>query len=144
MNVDTMMLGAISGLLSLYIYGFLLTWCGRLLGGRGSGKEVRAALGWANVPILWAMALVAVLVVASGWMSINLGLPVAVLLVVGAVWATAAQIKSVAAAHNFSTWRSFLTHVLAGVVLAAIVFGLVLAFVVLTAPYPLPHDLMSA
>lgn len=144
MNIGTMMLGAISGLLSLYIYGFLLTWCGRLLGGRGSGEKVRAALGWANVPILWAMALVAVLVVACGWMSINLGLPAVVLLVVGAMWATVAQIKTVAEVHDFSTWRSFLTHVLAGVVLAAIVFGLVLVFVVLTAPYPLPYDLMSA
>lgn len=143
-----MLLGAIGGLLSLYVYGFLLTWCGRLLGGRGSGKEVRAALAWANVPALWATALLAVLFVAFNRMDAGLGLSLAVMvvvMVVGTVWATVAQIKAVAEAHDFSTGRSFLAHVLAGVVLAAIGLGLALALLSLMTPIsPPPYELMSA
>lgn len=143
----TMWLGAIGGLLSLYVYGFLLTWGGRLLGGRGSGKEVRAALAWANVPTLWATVLLGILFVAFNQMGVGLGLSLIVLLVVvvvGAVWTAVAQYKAVAEAHDFSTWRSLLAHILAGVVLVAIGFGLVFAFSMLMAPYPPPRDLMSA
>jgi hypothetical protein len=68
-----------------------------------------------------------------------------VVVVVGAVWTAVAQYKAVAEAHDFSTWRSFLAHILAGVVLAAIGLGLAFAFLTLMTPIsPPPYDVMSA
>jgi hypothetical protein len=46
--------GPIVGLFSVYGVGALFTMIGRWVGGTGSYEEVRTALGWAQVPIVWS------------------------------------------------------------------------------------------
>jgi len=43
-------LGAVFGLLGLYIGAFLMDWSGRALGGIGNAVTVRAAVAWSQVP----------------------------------------------------------------------------------------------
>jgi hypothetical protein len=48
--------GAIAWVVALYIMAWIATPVGRLLGGTGSVRDVRAALGWGLVPIVWSIA----------------------------------------------------------------------------------------
>ena len=50
-------IGAVSGLITLYVGGWCLTWAGWWLGGRGTFPQVRAALAWGQVPIIGALVL---------------------------------------------------------------------------------------
>lgn len=38
-----------------YAFSYLLTWTGRLLGGKADSGAVRAALAWGSVPYVWAL-----------------------------------------------------------------------------------------
>lgn len=49
--------GGLGGILTLYIGGFVMKWAGRPFGGRASQVEVRAALAWSTVPLIWALPL---------------------------------------------------------------------------------------
>jgi hypothetical protein len=49
--------GALSGVLLLYLYGFLVRWTGRWFGGSGSASGIRAAIAWPNVITAWALLL---------------------------------------------------------------------------------------
>src|SRR6202011_3240130 len=49
--------GAILGIIELYINGALLKWAGAALGGVGSYAEVRAALAWSRVPVIVAVSI---------------------------------------------------------------------------------------
>ena len=124
--VGAALLGGVSGLITLYTSGFLLTQVGRLLGGRGSGADVRAALAWSKVPTLWGLVLVAALVIGLGVTGIDLGIfdgSSTILMVAVAVvmlWSTVTQYKAVGEAHDFSTWRSLLAHVIVSLVFVVV------------------------
>ena len=49
--------GIVSGVIGLYIFGFLLKHASSWLGGKTNGEKVRAAIAWSNVPIVWALLL---------------------------------------------------------------------------------------
>ena len=50
-------IGAVSGIVSLYITAGLLTWLGRRMGGDGNGRRLRAAVAWSAVPVVWTILL---------------------------------------------------------------------------------------
>jgi succinate dehydrogenase/fumarate reductase cytochrome b subunit len=50
-------LGVVLGMLLLYMKGALLRWTGRWLGGKASGEQVRAALAWSGVPVIFSLLL---------------------------------------------------------------------------------------
>jgi len=50
-----LILGAIGWVISLYIVAWIATPVGRLLGGTGSVRDVRAALAWGLVPVIWSV-----------------------------------------------------------------------------------------
>lgn len=50
--------GPIFGLISLYVGSLLLRWTGGWLGGTADYRNIRAAMAWANVPVIWALPLV--------------------------------------------------------------------------------------
>jgi hypothetical protein len=52
--IVSLMVGPIRGLASLYLGGALLYWVGRLLKGQASPVEVRAAIAWSQVPVIWS------------------------------------------------------------------------------------------
>ena len=49
--------GSAYGLVSLYINGLLYRWSGRILGGRASSVEVRAAFAWGSMPNIIGLAI---------------------------------------------------------------------------------------
>jgi hypothetical protein len=131
-------LGGIGGVLSVYAGGFVLRQTGRLLGGRATAVEVRSALAWSSVPLIWSLLLwppeLALLgremfttatptLDANPLLIVPLGLLILVEVVVG-LWAFVVFLKALGEAHGFSAWRSLgatLLGVLAIVVPALIV-----------------------
>lgn len=123
-------LGALCGLLVLYLGSGLLLMTGRWLGGRGSFVEVRSATAWSHVPAIWSALLWLPLLGYLGFEAFNLdvdtmrGDPVGLLLFVPIgiagfvlfVWRVVIYCKCLGEAHRFSAW-----HGLGAAILAALV-----------------------
>lgn len=127
-------LGALGGVISLYISGAVLGWSGRLLGGHGESEQVRAAVAWAAIPQLAALALWLPDLILYGEemftsytprMDAN---PVPLLLIgvvqlILSVWALFLLVKTLAEAHRFSAWRSIGALAIPAIILFGLVFG---------------------
>ena len=101
-------LGALFGIVLLYLSGAVLKWTGRLLGGSATSLEVRAAIAWGQIPIIAAAVclLCSFLVNSPGPRAT---LPYMLLLTAYAVliiWGFVALIKCVGEVHHFSGWRA--------------------------------------
>src|SRR5204863_3841381 len=46
--------GALGWIVTLFIVSWIVTPIGRLMGGQGSFRDVRAALAWSMVPMVWS------------------------------------------------------------------------------------------
>lgn len=118
-------IGAVSGLVGLYVGGAVYGWVGRLLGGRGTAREVRAALAWSQVPILWATLLMIVGSMVRAGLRLNdsSGLVTLVIVAVAQFWVMVVQLKAIGEAHDFSAWRALAMMMIIGVVLALVMVG---------------------
>ena len=134
--------GSIGGLIGLYIGGALTGWAGRLLGGRGTGEEVRAALAWAEVPVLatipiWIiqLALIGKEMFTSETPNLEanpaLGLVLmatGVIEIVLGIWALVIMFKCVGEAHGFSAWKALGSMLLLVLIIAVPLFVIALLF----------------
>lgn len=110
--------GSIGGVVGIYAFGVLFAWTGRWLGGRGSWREVTAALAWGSVPnvaVLVPMGLT-ILAVGEGFFRTNglAGAPeglaplltaLTLAMMVMAIWSAYLKVVCVAEVHRFSAWR---------------------------------------
>jgi Yip1-like protein len=124
--------GAIGGLAALYLYGATVWLTGRMLGGRGTFVDVRAATAWSNVPALWGALLWLPFLAYLGTGALNLdpetllGDPAGLALLVpiglaGAAlffWRLVIYCKCLGEAHRFSAWHGFGSALIAIVLLA--------------------------
>ncbi len=129
--------GSIGGIISLYISGAILSWLGGLFGGQASAVEVRSAIAWASVPLIWAMLLwipelalygsdmftsVTPRIDNQPWALLVLGLVEIVI----AIWAIVIFLKCLGEVHGFSAWKALGVSILPGVVIFLFVFGCLL------------------
>jgi hypothetical protein len=128
--------GAIAGLIGLYINGALLKWSGTILGGIATYAEVRAALAWAEVPVIVAVSIgiLSILIGTGGPMMPFVGngaessVSVSLLHAVFGLWSFILVLKCVGEVHRFSAWRALGAIVLIAVAIAIlIVIALLLA-----------------
>jgi len=138
--------GALGGIITLFVGGWVLTLTGRPFRGTGSTEDVRSAVAWSNVPIIWALLLWIpelalfgreIFMSAMPLVEANPGLGLALLgfgaLEIGvAVWAFVVFLKCLAEAQNFSAWRALGSTVLAGLIPIAI--GVATAIAIDTPP----------
>lgn len=129
-------LGALGGVISLYISGAVLGWSGRLLRGHGDSEHVRSAVAWAAIPQLVALALWLPDLVLYGEEMFSTYSPrmdsnPAPLLIIGVIqlilslWALFLLVKTLAEAHRFSAWRSIGALAIPAIILFGMVFGCV-------------------
>jgi hypothetical protein len=133
--------GIVFGLTVFPLYSFLVHWTGRWFGGKGSSKDVRAAMAWPNVIVSWGFLLwIPMLLLFGGEMFSqatpridgDLRLLVAKFLLstaelVVAVWFTVVLFKSLSEAQGYSVWRAIGNSLAAGLVLLAPLALLLLA-----------------
>lgn len=124
-------IGAISGIISLYLAGAIFKWTGSWIGGKGSFNDVRTAYAWSNVPIIWALILwipeialfgqelftsVTPQIDANPTLKIALVVFALIESIIG-IWAFVIFLKSLGEAHGFSAWKALGTVVLSILVL---------------------------
>jgi len=109
----------------VFVAALLTTWTGRALGGRGAAVELRAALAWAQAPMLLFLVLWIPRAFAPGRWSRPLDLvELAVLL-----WSEGVAVVLVAEVHGFSVRRGILAVLLAWAIKLALIVGLLMAAV---------------
>ncbi len=127
--------GAVLGIVAIYVNGFLLKWTGALLGGTASYAEVRAALAWSEIPTIVAVAFGILAVVAgiagpigpAGPAIPRRGTGLELLQLVLGIWSFVITLKCLGEVHRFSAWRAlgsiivliFAVFVLIGILLMA-------------------------
>jgi hypothetical protein len=134
--VAAVVVGAIAGIVELYLNGMLLKWSGSALGGIATYAEVRAAIAWSRVPVIVAMAIgiASILLSDEGPPSAlgdevsSSGSGVAVLQGLFAIWGFIVMLKCLGEVHRFSAWRALGSILLIGVVAVVIVVGAILFF----------------
>ena len=131
--------GAILGIVLLYMSALILNGIGSLLGGSGSTLTVRAALAWSGVPTILAFVIVFLIGALAGG-----GAParsaIATLIFVFGLWSAIIFIKMLARVAHFSGWRALVTYLLNLVVVLVLV---ILFRSLLYHPFNVPSHAMS-
>lgn len=129
--------GVVSGLIGLFLFGFLLRVAGKWLGGRGSSEHLRTAIAWAAVPTVVALLLWIPEFAVFGRDLFSAYTPnidahpflllgFALLEIVLGIWGLVILVKGVAQVHGFSAWRGLFTVVVAVLLIAVPVVALAL------------------
>jgi hypothetical protein len=130
------LLGAPTGLASLYLGSWLTAWTGRWLGGTADASALRVPIAWGGLPVVagLVLGLVAFALVGSDLFTAptaRVGAnPVVSLFMFGMIiltlWAVVLLAQSIAEAQGYaSAWRGLGNLLLAGLTLIAVVVGLV-------------------
>lgn len=140
----SLFIGPIVGVIGLYISGFLVSWTGKWIGGHASSNDIRIALAWAQIPIIWTVGIWIPEILIFGqelFMSpdengLILTAPYAffavgffIVKVTASLWAFVLLLKSVGQVQGFSAWKALWNLIIPGllflipVILIAILAG---------------------
>jgi hypothetical protein len=121
--------GAILNIIAVYIASLLFKWVGYWFGGRGSYFDVRAAVAYTNIPIIWLGILKAFELLIFGSMfpgvmllpSNNPALTPLAYVFAGinlliTIWIIVILVRTVAEAHKFNSWLSFFAILLSFII----------------------------
>lgn len=125
--------GPIFGIVSFYVGGLLLRWTGGWLGGTAGAKNIRAAMAWSNVPVIWAMLLWIPKLSLIGheaftsdtpWINTSGSLQLALVgfilaKTVVAIWTLVLFLKCLSQVQGFSAWKA-LGNLLLSVLVVAV------------------------
>lgn len=143
----SLFIGALGGILSLYIGGALFRWSGSLFGGTADSTHVRAALAWSSVPDIVLLVIFIPIIAVFGhdwftsstaWMDANESLALVVvglLAFVGlilVVWKAFLFTKCLAEVHSFSAWRGLVSIVVGFLIVIVPIFVLIFGCGMLT------------
>ena len=125
MVVLAFLVGPLVSFALVFTSSLLTTYTGRLLGGAGQTVEVRAAMAWAQAPLVLGVILWVPLVTATGpWRTATQSLDVGMV-----IWSEAIALALVAEVHGFSFWRAVGAVLIAWIVRLALFVGLIVAVV---------------
>ena len=120
--------GSIGGIIVLYIGSALIRWVGSWIGGIASSQDIRAAVTWSSVPIIWALicwlpglALFGQELFTTETPKIN-ATPSLTILMLGfaaieisiRIWALVVFLKCLGQVQGFSAWKAIGNVLLAG------------------------------
>lgn len=138
--------GSIGGIVTLYLFGFLLRWTGNWLGGQGTDEDIRAAYAYSAIPVIWAMLLWLPELALFGeelfttetprlnenpllWQAL---IGFGVLEGIIGIWAFVVFLKCLGEVQRFSAWRALGNAVVASLVLVLpfVLLGFVIAAII--------------
>ncbi len=132
--------GPIGGLISLYVGGALIRWTGRYLGGSASPENIRAAIAWSGVPVIWSLILYVPGLALFGQELFTSETPridassslmliymvFSLIEVIIGIWALVVFLKSLGQVQGFSAWKA-----LGNIILSVLVIVIPLVSIVL-------------
>jgi hypothetical protein len=134
--------GPLVGIVGLYIGGALIRWTGNWMGGNSSSENIRAAMAWSSVPVIWSLVLWIPELAIFGpelftsetpkmdenFSLIILFVSFAVVELILGIWAFVVFLKSLGQVQGFSAWKALGNAILASLVvivpIALVVVGL--------------------
>ena len=103
------LLGILVGIAWLYLAGLLLSWIGRLLGGRAPALHLRAAFAWSSVPTILGFIVIVAIGAANGrGTALDL---VPLLVAASSLWSLIVFLLMLGRIEHFGFWRTILTYV---------------------------------
>ena len=132
--------GPIGGILITYLHGLLIRISGKLLNGKASSEEIRAALVWGYLPAICGMLLLPPQLVLFGnklFTSWTLSPKDNILhfslyylfmladLILG-IWAFVITLKCIGQVQGFSAWKALLNTILAGILILIPILTIIL------------------
>ena len=137
-----LILCALAGTIGITIVTALLTWTGKWIGGKGSFKNIRAAVAWSNVPIVINIAMWFVLIGFFGnqvflanfpemaFMGKELGIVSLVYLIesIMSIWSFIIMLHTLGEVQGFSAWRALLNVIIPFVLVMIAVWIIVVIF----------------
>jgi hypothetical protein len=129
--LGSLLLGIVFGVISITITAYILKWCGRLIGGKATFKQVRCVVAWANLPMLINVLTWILLIGAFKEKAFYLDFPAEVTLanktglflllalgqLVATIWYLIILIQGLREVHGFSIWKALLNVILPSIVL---------------------------
>lgn len=137
--------GPIGGIVGLYIGGALIRWTGSWMGGEASSQNIRAAIAWSSVPMIWALPLWIPELALFGNelftsetpnLDANPSLAYALIgfgaidVIIG-VWTMVVFLKCLGQVQGFSAWKALGNSILSGLVVVVPIVIIVLGFLAL-------------
>lgn len=132
--LGSLLLGIVIGLLFITITAYILQWCGRLIGGNASFKQVRCVVAWSNVPVLinvltWLLlicvfkeqAFYADFPAEVAWTN-KTGLFLLAILAnsIAAIWSFVILLQGLREVQGFSIWKGLLNIIIPIIALAIV------------------------
>jgi len=108
--------GAVAGIVLLYLSALILDWIGRLLGGRAPARALRAVLAWSALPNILGFLIALIIIALNGNAVI-----VRALLVAFGLWGSVVFLLMLARVQHFGFWRTIAAYVLNLIVLLVMV-----------------------
>jgi hypothetical protein len=136
---------ALCWVLLVYLGSWLVTLAGRILEGRAAVRDVRAALAWAFVPMIWSLAYRIPFAIyrsrihisgTSGWQitldlleqgTLSMALLIVAIKLIFTVWVVCLASLNVAEAMKFEAWKGFAAIAMVGALPLVIAAAAVLA-----------------
>lgn len=134
-TLGVLVIGAVSGVILVYLSAFLFELTGKLLGGRGSSENLRAAIVWSYVPSFWILPLDVISVTLLPWlitisqMWVVPYLLISIADIVVGIWSFVLLLQTIGEVHGFSAWKALAALILSLLALLVVVF--VIALVVI-------------
>lgn len=141
-----LVLGAVVGLIGLYLSAFLIEWTGRWIGGQGNQPHLRTAIAWSGIPKVFGLTiwLPALYVfgqelfasetpnISSNPMLATLLLAFITIQVICAIWSFVLLLKCVGQVQGFSAWKALGNVILSSLVIIVPLFVISFAFISFT------------
>jgi hypothetical protein len=129
--IGAVVVGALAGIVSLYVFGYLIKWTGSWIGGKGDVVAIRASMAWAGVPTIYLLGFYMVLMLVYGssihqidpeTMMATPGILPALFAKVGlqvviGIWTMFISFKTLGEAQGFSAWKAVLNYFLSTLVI---------------------------
>ncbi len=120
--------GPISGAIILFVFGALVYWTSKRLGGNASSDAIKSAIAWSTIPIIWGILLWIPEYALFGkeiFMSFTptmdekplLAFGLALIETVIGIWAFIISLKCVGEVSGFSAWRAFASMLAASLII---------------------------
>jgi signal peptidase I len=134
------LLGAVIGIVWLYLSALILSWIGRLLGGQASTLELRAVVAWSAVPSILGFFVLLLIRAAVNSESAAMRGGLALLVIGFGLWSFVVFLLMLARVQHFGFWRTIAAYVI------NLIFPLAIAILIrslLCQPFNVPNAAMS-